>query len=69
MDSHGPGDDPVSALRYWDRAAAAYSRSRSSGPLALSSLYEPAVEELLGDVRNKRVLDGGCCADHGSGGR
>jgi hypothetical protein len=52
--------DPESALRCWDRAAPAYSASRSSGPLALSSLYERVVEELLGEVRGKRVLDAGC---------
>jgi ubiquinone/menaquinone biosynthesis C-methylase UbiE len=56
--------DPESALRCWDRAAPAYSASRSSGPLALSSLYERVVEELLGEVRGKRVLDAGCGNGH-----
>lgn len=50
----------MNALRYWDRAAAAYNASRPDGPLALSAIYEPIVDELLGDVGNKQVLDAGC---------
>jgi ubiquinone/menaquinone biosynthesis C-methylase UbiE len=51
-------------LRYWDLAAPAYSASRQNGPLALSTLYEPVIEELLGDVTNKRLLDAGCGDGH-----
>lgn len=52
--------DADRALRYWDRAAGAYGASRRDGPLALSSIYEPVIDELLGDVTDKRVLDAGC---------
>jgi SAM-dependent methyltransferase len=51
--------DSASAWRYWDRAAAAYSAGRADGPLALSAIYEPVVDELMADVANKRVLDAG----------
>ncbi len=50
----------MNTLRYWDRAAAAYSASRLDGPLALAAIYEPVVNELIGNVSNKRVLDAGC---------
>jgi 2-polyprenyl-3-methyl-5-hydroxy-6-metoxy-1,4-benzoquinol methylase len=43
-------------IRYWDEAAADYcSHSR---PARVE--YEPVVDELLGDVSGKRVLDAGC---------
>jgi SAM-dependent methyltransferase len=43
-------------IRYWDEAAAAYS----SYPQPERVVYEPAVDELLGDVAGKLVLDAGC---------
>ena len=52
--------DAERAVRYWDRAAGAYVASRQDGPLALSSIYEPVIDDLLGDVKDKRVLDVGC---------
>jgi SAM-dependent methyltransferase len=55
-----PDPDSLNTLRYWDRAAAAYSASRLDGPLALSTIYEPVVDELVADVSGKRVLDAGC---------
>jgi SAM-dependent methyltransferase len=55
-----PDPDSLNTLRYWDRAAAAYSASRLDGPLSLCAIYEPVVDELIADVSNKRVLDAGC---------
>ena len=52
--------DAERAVRYWDRAAGAYVASRQDGPLALSSIYVPVIDDLLGDVKDKRVLDVGC---------
>ena len=43
-------------IRYWDRAAADYCSRQDE----LASIYEPVVDELLGDVSGKRVLDAGC---------
>src|SRR5262245_35171610 len=55
--------DDVIAL--WDRAARAYRESRRDGPLAESeSIYGPALDELLGDVAGRRVLDAGCGDGH-----
>ena len=44
-------------MRYWDRAADVYSASRTDGPLSVSAIYEPVVDELVGDVGNKHVLN------------
>lgn len=52
--------DAERALYYWNRAAGTYRARRPDGPLALSSIYEPIIDELLGDVTDKRVLDAGC---------
>ena len=60
MDRHTEGPDATDALRYWDRAAAAYSASRLDGPLAVSAIYEPVIDQLLADVTGRRVLDAGC---------
>jgi ubiquinone/menaquinone biosynthesis C-methylase UbiE len=54
--------DSQRALDHWNRAAAVYSHSRGSGPLALCSIYEPTIEQLLGDVTGKQILDA-CCGD------
>jgi len=43
-------------LRYWDEAAADYCSHPRPGRIE----YEPVVDELLGDVCGKRVLDAGC---------
>jgi SAM-dependent methyltransferase len=43
-------------IRYWDEAAADYCSRPRSGRVE----YEPVVDELLGDVSGKRVLDAGC---------
>jgi SAM-dependent methyltransferase len=56
--------DSQSALDHWNRAAAVYSHSRGSGPLALCSLYEPSIEQLLGNVTGKQILDAGCGDGH-----
>lgn len=48
-------------IRYWNEAAAEYcSRMDRSPQVEARSEYEPVVEELLGDVSGKRVLDAGC---------
>ncbi len=48
------------SLRYWDRAARGYAARRRDDCLSLASIYDPVVRGLLGDVRDKRVLDAGC---------
>jgi SAM-dependent methyltransferase len=53
-------DEAARTLESWSRAAHAYVTSRRDGPLALSAIYEPAIDELLGDVSGRRVLDAGC---------
>src|SRR5215510_5205849 len=55
-----PDPNSFNILRHWDRTAATYSASRLDGPLTLSAIYEPVVDELIADVSNKRVLDAGC---------
>jgi SAM-dependent methyltransferase len=52
--------DSAEVLQCWGRAAAAYSASRRDGPLAVSAIYEPAIDALVGDVADKRILDAGC---------
>ena len=52
-------------IELWDRAARAYSESRRDGPLSESeSIYGPALDELMGDVAGRRVLDAGCGDGH-----
>jgi 2-polyprenyl-3-methyl-5-hydroxy-6-metoxy-1,4-benzoquinol methylase len=55
---------PETPLSYWERAAAAYSASRQGGPLALSALYEPVVDALVGEIAGRHVLDAGCGDGH-----
>jgi len=43
-------------IRYWNEAAADYCSHPRPGRVE----YEPVVDELLGDVSRKRVLDAGC---------
>ncbi|MBI2878047.1 MAG: methyltransferase domain-containing protein [Candidatus Tectomicrobia bacterium] len=43
-------------IRYWNRAAADYCSRQDK----LTSIYRPIVDDLLGDVSGKRVLDAGC---------
>ena len=46
---------------YWNKAAADYcSRMERFPQVEARSEYEPVVDELLGDVSGKRVLDAGC---------
>ena len=48
-------------IRYWNEAAAEYcARMERSPQVEARSEYEPVVDELLGDVSGKRVLDAGC---------
>lgn len=48
-------------IRYWNKAAAEYcSRMERPPQVGTRSEYEPVVDELLGDVSGKRVLDAGC---------
>lgn len=43
-------------IRYWNKVAADYCSRQDE----LTSIYQPVVDELLGDVSGKRVLDAGC---------
>jgi len=43
-------------IRHWNKAAAAYCSRQDE----LTSIYQPIVDELLGDVSGKCVLDAGC---------
>jgi 2-polyprenyl-3-methyl-5-hydroxy-6-metoxy-1,4-benzoquinol methylase len=43
-------------IRYWNKVAADYCSRQDK----LTSIYQPVVDELLGDVSGKRVLDAGC---------
>ncbi len=45
---------------HWDRAAERYSAFVRGGKDEHARIYEPAVQELLGDVAGKQVLDAGC---------
>jgi 2-polyprenyl-3-methyl-5-hydroxy-6-metoxy-1,4-benzoquinol methylase len=48
-------------IRYWNQAAAEYcSRMERSPQLDARLEYEPVVDELLGDVSGKHILDAGC---------
>ena len=49
-------EDKEGYLKNWDNAAAAYSAYDQSSKI----LYEPPVDELMGDVSGRRVLDAGC---------
>jgi len=43
-------------ILYWNKAASAYCVRQDD----LKSIYQPVVEEQLGDVSGKRILDAGC---------
>jgi len=43
-------------IRYWNQAAIDYCSRQDE----LATIYQPVVEELLGDVSGKRILDAGC---------
>jgi SAM-dependent methyltransferase len=49
------GSEPQEIL-YWNEAAADYSSRQDE----LTSIYQPVLEEQLGDVSGKRILDAGC---------
>jgi ubiquinone/menaquinone biosynthesis C-methylase UbiE len=58
MTSMGKDQDYI---RYWNQAAAEYcSRMERSPQVETRSEYEPVVDELLGHVSGKHVLDAGC---------
>ncbi|QYZ78875.1 class I SAM-dependent methyltransferase [Methanofollis formosanus] len=47
-------------LRLWGRAAGRYAGDRSAASTFHASIYLPVVDVMLGDVRNKKILDAGC---------
>ncbi len=47
-------------IQHWNRAAAEYNRALQDTRTDPKAIYEPAIDELLGDVRGKRILDAGC---------
>lgn len=56
-------DDPDSTpepLKLWDRAAGRYAGDSSALSAFHASIYLPVVDAMLGDVRNKKILDAGC---------
>jgi ubiquinone/menaquinone biosynthesis C-methylase UbiE len=47
-------------INHWDNAAENYSEENNQGKNFHSQIYLAAVNELLGNVNGKRVLDAGC---------
>ncbi len=47
-------------IQHWDRAAKEYCRDMRDIGTDLRAIYQPAIDELLGDVRGKKILDAGC---------
>jgi ubiquinone/menaquinone biosynthesis C-methylase UbiE len=48
------------SLTLWNRAASRYADDQSSMSTFHRSIYMPCVEAMMGDVRDKKVLDIGC---------
>jgi len=47
-------------IEFWDKAAENYSTHLQKGKNDWVTIYRPAIDELLGEVRGKRILDAGC---------
>lgn len=47
-------------IEFWDKAAENYSTHLQKGKNDLVMIYQPAIDELLGGVCGKRILDAGC---------
>jgi len=47
-------------IELWDKAVENYSIHLQKGKNDLVMIYQPAIDELLGDVCRKRILDAGC---------
>ncbi len=47
-------------IQHWNRAAKKYCRDMRDVGTDFKAIYQPAIDELLGDVREKRILDAGC---------
>jgi len=47
-------------IQRWNRAAKKYCRDMRDVGTDLGAIYQPAIDGLLGDVRQKRILDAGC---------
>lgn len=46
-------------IRHWNNVAADYCLRQKE----CTSIYQPVVEKLLGDVSGRRVLDAGCVVE------
>lgn len=53
-------DPAPDSLRLWDRAAGRYAGDCSAVSAFHASIYLPVVDAMLGDVRNKKILEAGC---------
>ncbi len=47
-------------IQHWNRVAKKYCRDMRDVGTDFRAIYRPAIDELLGDVLGKRILDAGC---------
>ena len=47
-------------IQHWNRVAKKYCRDMWDVGTDFRVIYQPAIDELLGDVRGKKILDAGC---------
>jgi len=59
LDKKNP-ETAAESLTLWNRAASRYADDQSSMSTFHRSIYMPYVESMIGDVRNKKILDLGC---------
>ncbi len=60
---HVPGKNPTilsDSLHLWDQVANRYTGDQSSGKSFHDALCIPVIDTMIGDVRNKVILDAGC---------
>lgn len=51
-------------IQYWNRAAKKYCQDMRDIGNDPRPIYQPGIDELLGDVHGKRILDAGCGEGH-----
>jgi len=47
-------------IQHWNEVADSYSADLQDGKSDLAMIYQPSIDELLGNVCGKRILDAGC---------